>query len=568
MIGSSKPAYITSLSCEFIQLPRFTNDEERHDFVLDSLQPVPFDSLIILIDAENGYDALQIGLHIRLTIELYKKRLVPIVFVSSDSLAVILRQKSVLGRLLVTEGCSLEQPDVKAIQKSINYLPGLPVDELNQFLDTIQLQPEPDAKEGGGRHSLANQWGAYILDKVAGTRALKNNSFITKAQKQLYFKYISAKNYDNDKLTKPLVTLIDLPKKMERVTAQDKKIMLIDDEADKGWEETLRVLFKTTNPNVDFKVINRKISKWDDLDPDEKDTILAGDIDLFLIDLRLSGNDEETTAKPDAFSGTDILRHIKKDNEGSQIVMFTASNKAWNLKALLDYGADGYYIKESPEYGFPLSFSEENFKNFQKESLRCLESSFLRRLDESHQRCIKFLDEQISLRTISVRNLYGRAKASLKVAFELAKRISTDEQYRNLTFLTYYQILEDYASESENFRFVSLKECYVNNRSIRVIDDSNGSLKWSLTLVEDPSGWKYFMKGDETKTDVSYPQSLAKISFLLTYKFFKDDNVLKDWGRLNNLRNKKAGHGGSQGVVSLNELFEILNLVELFLTNP
>jgi DNA-binding NarL/FixJ family response regulator len=29
--------------------------------------------------------------------------------------------------------------------------------------------------------------------------------------------------------------------------------------------------------------------------------------------------------------------------------MFTASNKAWNMKALLDAGADGYYIKESPE---------------------------------------------------------------------------------------------------------------------------------------------------------------------------------------------------------------------------
>lgn len=71
----------------------------------------------------------------------------------------------------------------------------------------------------------------------------------------------------------------------------------------------------------------------------------------------MNGVQEEKVLSPNEFSGMKILKAIKAANQGIQVIMFTASNKAWNMKALLDAGADGYYIKESPEFAFPNSYS-------------------------------------------------------------------------------------------------------------------------------------------------------------------------------------------------------------------
>ena len=47
----------------------------------------------------------------------------------------------------------------------------------------------------------------------------------------------------------------------------------------------------------------------------------------------------------------------------------------------------------------------------------------------------------------------------------------------------------------------------------------------------------------------------------------KNNEYLKKWGRLNNLRNTKAGHGGNNGFITIEEIKELLEIVELFLTN-
>lgn len=51
---------------------------------------------------------------------------------------------------------------------------------------------------------------------------------------------------------------------------------------------------------------------------------------------------------PSEYSGAKILDEIKSDNFGTQVIMYTASNKSWNMRELIGKGADGFYIKESP----------------------------------------------------------------------------------------------------------------------------------------------------------------------------------------------------------------------------
>ena len=46
------------------------------------------------------------------------------------------------------------------------------------------------------------------------------------------------------------------------------------------------------------------------------------------------------------------------------------------MKRLLDEGADGYYIKESPDFNFPDSFSEQNYDEFKKCIEDCVITSY------------------------------------------------------------------------------------------------------------------------------------------------------------------------------------------------
>lgn len=149
---------------------------------------------------------------------------------------------------------------------------------------------------------------------------------------------------------------------------------MIDDEADKGWEDVLCRLLK----GATFKTISEQTQDYKSLSDNARNEIERGNYDLIFLDLRMNGVSEESVLNPEDFSGMKILRAIKSLNKGTQVIMFTASNKAWNMKALLDSGADGYYIKESPEYVFPHSYSMSNACELLDSIKRCLNNGYLR----------------------------------------------------------------------------------------------------------------------------------------------------------------------------------------------
>ncbi|MDZ7720323.1 MAG: hypothetical protein U5K72_16020 [Balneolaceae bacterium] len=97
--------------------------------------------------------------------------------------------------------------------------------------------------------------------------------------------------------------------------------------------------------NIDgqFQIIDESVYDYSELTDSSKKMIESGDFDLFLVDLRLKGDLEENlnTTK---LSGSKIAKKIKTKNKGNQVVVFTASNKAWNMKALLEMYEDGYDI--------------------------------------------------------------------------------------------------------------------------------------------------------------------------------------------------------------------------------
>jgi CheY-like chemotaxis protein len=562
IIGSDP--LLENLGYSLITLPSL-RDDEIHEWVVRELSNKTIDKLIIEVGSE-PIKAIQIALHVRLSLnELSNKTLIPILFISLATLNKVMADSGEWSHLFATKGTTFTSyANAKA---EVAVIEGLKYDEYRtKFLNIINVRPD----ETIGRHSLANQWGAYVMDKAAKANAVANHPELQKAKISLYFKFVAAHNYEyqylNPNIKKPVGSInLGGP---DRIVATNKKILLIDDEADKGWETVLRAVFKTSQPG-DFQVINRKISDFNSLSIEEKELIESGNFDLFLVDLRLNGVAEETLSNPNEFSGTKILKKIKELNKGNQVIMFTASNKAWNMKSLLDAGADGYYIKESPEYNFPAKFSEENYSNFKNEVNSSFELSFLRQIYAIHARCEHFIENDKSNRLENYKRFYSRAVASLDIAFELLKKSANNKKYLNLAYLSYYHILEDYANQTENFKHErDTNDVYINTNCLVIDGHTN---EWKLKFIKGESETNRvpynFFKIEDNINDKPWT-SLAKVSFILVFKFNQGDQELQDWGRLNEIRNSKAGHGNNRDAVTISEVFELLKLVELFLTNP
>jgi len=570
IIGRSDDDYAKTLDAPLVHVPLISQDEEIHDFIQNNLLNVDCDRFIICInDIKDIILFLRIGLHIRLSEELLLKRFNPILYVSSFiTLDTAIKNGNIYGHLLSTKGCHFESAKTKEIIKeAISHIESLNKNNYKrEFLDLISVLPD----EKTGRHSIANQWGAISLDKAANTGVFNSNEQLKKFTKFLYFKYIFALNDNYSRIESTDLKILGhiTLGKPDRIESNDYKILLIDDEAEKGWESVLRKIFKTSKPE-NFQVIEEKVADYEGFSDRAKKLITEGNFDLFLIDLRLNGIDEETTLKPADFSGTKVLQQIKKFNMGNQVIIFTASNKAWNMKYLLDEGARGYYIKESPEYNFTHNYSVENYTNFKKSVSDSFSLAFLRDISIIQERIIGFVSSDYLSKLPSYKSFYDRTIAFQGLAVKLLEKIPDNPKYFSLAYLLYYQILEDYSNQRENFNYKSRGYFVLNNtKGVVIYSSTNSEWQWELKYIKDPSNGGYFIKEQELRKDDPPISSLAKISFVLAFKFSKDDAFLKKWGYLNNLRNSVAGHGGTGRSITKQELFDLLEIVELFLTNP
>jgi len=184
------------------------------------------------------------------------------------------------------------------------------------------------------RHQTTNEWGAMRLASNFGIFDLIKFTY----PKHLYFKYLSRFiNKDHSFPNKSLHNLFS-------------KILLIDDNADCGWIELLENIH---NCPVDKRVSSTEVLAWQDTTPEKFDQY-----DLIYLDLYLE------KGKADSSKAISALKFIKENFPHIPVIIFTASDKAWNLDEVLEKGADAMYIKESPIYYRNKEYSEKNFKDF------------------------------------------------------------------------------------------------------------------------------------------------------------------------------------------------------------
>jgi CheY-like chemotaxis protein len=540
ILGNSSS--LKQLGGTYLEIPSLINEIEIHDWVVELFHLNEIDKVVIEIEKEPKL-SLKIGYHIRLSIANLKERaLVPILYVSKLSLNSIILQTEIYGQLFSTKGVVFTEFELQSNKAEIECLSGLNQSEyLTKFLKIIHIQPD----ETLGRHSLANIWGAHAMDKSSKSNALSDDSDF---KKELYFKYISAFNiidllkpFKPDNITDNKSAIKNSLKVVGSINK--KRILLIDDEASKGWEVVLRKVFKTVAIE-DFVVIDEKVKDYDSLSEASRHVIENDKFDLYLVDLRLNGLEEDENSITEDFSGMKVLKKIKSINQGNQVIVFTASNKVWNLKALLEAGADNYYMKESPEYNFSTTVSDQNYKDFKANVATCFERSYLREI-------FSVLEKTKTTNTNSDDQFITESDVSLVIAWEQIKN-----NYLDFGFLTLFMSLESYANKL--YKIDEYEDSLEGEVTIDKTDSEQ--YEWLLSINKDHQNGGYFSSKKEIQETHIKPTTIFKVSCLFKIKYKKDDAFLKSIGKLNKLRNNIA-HGKNLKSVTKDNIKQIITIL-------
>lgn len=398
--------------------------EGKHDFVATSFC-MPIKCVIIDIGV-NAAAALEAAMHIRLSIEQLKTGvLCPIVFVTDLSKDAFLNY-GYYSQLFLTDSIYV-CPASRLEERMELFIPIPAKNYKRSFLNRITVPPPR-----GFNHSLANQWGASVMSRFVSDGV--ELAELLPIKKDIYFKYIAACSTDD--IHSLIVEDSSTPgsEDLMEIDATGKRILIIDDEADKGWESALRKLLVSAK---EITTIKEKVPNFKTMTEEAKIHFLSP-WDLFILDLRLDGDEEEGIYDTNEFSGTQILRLIKALNRGNQVIMFTASNKAWNYKALLNAGADGYYIKESPDFKFSSEFSKANMSSFKLDIERCFYRGYLRDFFLFKK---SIVPENINKVERQRKRFLNESQNQLNLAFDLADLARTEIMYSH-AFVSAFQTFE------------------------------------------------------------------------------------------------------------------------------
>jgi CheY-like chemotaxis protein len=529
-----------SITSDKVEIETILFDIEKYKGKLDefvaSLANLEFEGIIVsdTLDESINYLGLELCIRVRLSPEVLADRIYSSVFIynSKDPQEIyksqVLHKSNTTASIFFTQGTFSfdDQDTAKFLIENFSNFNLLNANNFqDQFLDVIQIKKNPEF----GNHAIANLWGAIRLAEVTGNKNLlekhfESNSKLRENHSDLYLKLLINQSSFSDVKTANKAS----------IKASGKNILLIDDEENKGWAVLLAELFQGSN----FESVKKSSNFLDDIKAKIKEkTQDINKWDLILLDLRLLENEDkgdESLKVGSEYSGAKILREIKSENKGIQVIMFTASNKAWNMKELQEIGADGFYIKESPEYSKDLKFSVGNFNNFEKQATICFENVFLKEIHFRNENIIRKLNSissvggGVGLMALSKQKLKNEIVLQINQSYELLRSAYINEFNYTMSFLSYFKIIEllnDYFLEFDN-----LNSKFIHKNSGKTLDEcrfdpTNGKYVFNLQ-----SRWDLY----KTSTPLKFYNVLQnELGFKITSA---DKNLAQRVYDYNNLR--------------------------------
>lgn len=374
------------------------------------------------------YAGIRLAYHIRLTKDLKDKALLPIVFVSEETYE-FLGLTCEIPQILFSSGIYLMRDNKVDYRKHLDMFKSSKVRPLNDketFVSKLKIIPSSNHTS---HHSIANEWSLLRWSELL---SIELNEPLTSVKQNvessLYYKYLLALNpiEEKNQLTFSKIDSID-------------KILYIDDEWNKGWKLVLnQLLIKSGASNFKTLEYSFKDSKPEDTIAACKAEINSFDPNVVILDLRLCDQDF-TIKKTDSLTGYILLDFIKKLNPGIQVIIFSASNKVWNLIELQKAEADDFILKDSPE----TSKTSESISNLINALNKASQRTFLKELIQKCNIIDGKLTAQINPSNHDYNDFINDLKSKLKICMASLKAINLEKpSTTDIAFLSFYNFLE------------------------------------------------------------------------------------------------------------------------------
>ena len=405
----------------------------------------------------------------------------------------------------------------------------------NDFIKTINVE-----KPETSNHTISNEWAIYRWAHAIGANDSDIEKIENKVENNIYFKYLQA--------IYPITEIQEIREEQLKVeNLQDSKILYIDDEADKGWYEVMCTIIADINKVKDFDYLGNELknkTQNEIIDLSIK-KIKEYEAEILILDFRLHKNDFDCSIKE--VTGYKLLQAIKEINPGIQVIIFSATNKVWNLQALQNAGADGFIIKESPENSVDSNFTQEVI------------ISFIQELDKANKR--RFLKEfWIKLNDLKIKS--SKFDNEILIAWKLLYDSFTNQKYFNYAYLQLFLIIETFLTDENVFRKNIEGSNYVickNGEESLVFD----FIKYVNNQPKYKSAIKFRNGNYKKEIDNNFNRRLdtnAIISSILIFRYGLETSGEKNWTNIYDTRNSKAAHP-EKGIVTIQELIILINFI-------
>ena len=454
----------------------------------------------------------------------------------------------------------LKCPNVEYLQNSFeainNYIENYNIKEIEkkEVLEKIKLIGIKAPTSYKSHHSIANEWAILRWAKVLNIQTSDQNELKKiedNIESDLYYKYLNTIHpiAQNDKF-------------INKILLNSGNILFIDDEVEKGWD----IIFKTICKNKTYSSFGKDFKNWNQMEIIEESFKKAKDADIVILDLRLHDLDFDTTS-PKNLTGFQILEQIKAHNKGIQVIIFSATNKIWNLQALEKAGADGFILKESPENSVDANFTIQSIDNIYKTIDERLEMSFLKNVfSETRLLCNMNLvikkEEDFKFKEL---------KMDIKSKVTVALYLCQSKQNFDYALFNYIQILESYCNYFTVFDKSNQKAVVYKNQKDKaersnehtIYEIRENDLDSTTTAIHSKykyeKGYYEFQKTNSYKDEQYINYVIEDIQYQDNSKFFSlslklvailnlhisDISKIKKLMELIYIRNNKLAHSGN-----------------------
>jgi DNA-binding NarL/FixJ family response regulator len=401
-------------------------DQCLHEKTIELLSKIEYDNIFIPLcfgQTLSDYNGLRLATHIRCTpIPNQLTRVFIYGFVGLDYLI-----NHEYFNILKTKNVELISYSKTAFAEAVNtHFQALKIEELPQEISRLKLDPPYNYSDS---HSIANEWAIHQWAKTIGCEETDELAKVFQnIESNLYFKYLRAAHpiSKSDKVS---------PDKLKINYDGKPKVLLIDDEAEKGWFEIFAHLLDDLNGiHVDSIGHNFKNQIQEEIIDQSMEKIIEDDIDVVILDFRLNPNDF-IVSNPKDISSIRLLEKIKNFNPGIQVIIFSATNKALNLQALQAAGADGFIFKAGSEniHQTINSLTDQMLLSLKK-------ASWLKPIWSKTKSIINHLENQRRNHVLD-RDFTGAINTFLELGFESLLNEQNKFSYDS-AFMYYFLILE------------------------------------------------------------------------------------------------------------------------------